>query len=111
MIWKNKTQWTYTLADQNKQETESQNLKDEMEIKGKTEELLVIQLKTCGRNMQGLSNSIKRKPDNHGHWRRRRGPSKRILQYIQQNNGRKFLKSREHYAHSGTGRLQDIKQT
>jgi hypothetical protein len=34
-------------------------LEDEMEIKGKTEELLVKQLKTCERNMQELTNSIK----------------------------------------------------
>jgi uncharacterized linocin/CFP29 family protein len=33
---------------------------DEMEIKGITEELLVKQLKTCERNMQELTNSIKR---------------------------------------------------
>jgi hypothetical protein len=31
-----------------------------MEIKGKSEELLVRQLKTCERNMQELTNSIKR---------------------------------------------------
>jgi chromosome segregation ATPase len=35
-------------------------LEDEMEIKGKTEELLVNQLKTCERNMQELTDSIKR---------------------------------------------------
>jgi hypothetical protein len=35
-------------------------LEDVMEIKGKTEELLVKQLKTCERNMQELHNSIKR---------------------------------------------------
>jgi phosphatidate phosphatase PAH1 len=34
-------------------------LEDEMEIKGKAEELLVKQLKTCERNMQKLTNSIK----------------------------------------------------
>jgi chromosome segregation ATPase len=34
-------------------------LEDEMEIKGKTEELLVKQLKTCERNMQELTDSIK----------------------------------------------------
>jgi hypothetical protein len=33
--------------------------KDEMEIKGKTEELLVKQLKICKRNMQELTDSIK----------------------------------------------------
>jgi hypothetical protein len=31
-----------------------------MEIKGKTEDLLDKQLKTCERNMQELTNSIKR---------------------------------------------------
>jgi chromosome segregation ATPase len=35
-------------------------LEDEMVIKGKTEELLVRQLKTCERNMQEFNNSIKR---------------------------------------------------
>jgi chromosome segregation ATPase len=35
-------------------------LEDEMVIKGKTEELLVKQLKTCERNMQKLTDSIKR---------------------------------------------------
>jgi chromosome segregation ATPase len=35
-------------------------LEDEAEIKGKTEELLVKQLKTCERNMQELTDSIKR---------------------------------------------------
>jgi chromosome segregation ATPase len=35
-------------------------LKDEIEIKGKTEELLIRHLKTCKRNMQELTNSIKR---------------------------------------------------
>jgi chromosome segregation ATPase len=34
-------------------------LEDEMEIKGKTEELLVKQLKSCGRKMQQLTDSIK----------------------------------------------------
>jgi hypothetical protein len=33
---------------------------DKLEIKGKTEELLVKQLKTCERNMQELTASIKR---------------------------------------------------
>jgi hypothetical protein len=35
-------------------------LEDEMVIKGKTEELLVRQLKTCERNIQEFTNSIKR---------------------------------------------------
>jgi Mg2+ and Co2+ transporter CorA len=35
-------------------------LKDKMLIKGKKEELLLRQLKTCEKNMQELTNSIKR---------------------------------------------------
>jgi chromosome segregation ATPase len=35
-------------------------LEDEMEIRGKTDELLVRQLKTCERNMQEFKDSIKR---------------------------------------------------
>jgi orotate phosphoribosyltransferase-like protein len=35
-------------------------IKDEMVIKGKTEELLVKQLKNCEKNMQELTDSIKR---------------------------------------------------
>jgi septal ring factor EnvC (AmiA/AmiB activator) len=35
-------------------------LEDEMVVKGKTEELLVKQLKTCERKMQELTDSIKR---------------------------------------------------
>jgi septal ring factor EnvC (AmiA/AmiB activator) len=35
-------------------------LEDEMVFKGKTEELLVKQLKTCERNMQELTDSVKR---------------------------------------------------
>jgi uncharacterized protein YjaZ len=44
------------------EQTENRNseLKDEMIIKGKTEELLVKQFKTCERNMQELNDSIKR---------------------------------------------------
>jgi chromosome segregation ATPase len=35
-------------------------LEDEMVIKGKTEELLIKQLKTCEKKMQELTDSIKR---------------------------------------------------
>jgi Mg2+ and Co2+ transporter CorA len=35
-------------------------LEDEMVIKGKTEELLVKQLKTCEKKMQEITDSIKR---------------------------------------------------
>jgi hypothetical protein len=47
--------------EQNKQKTDSRlsDLEDKILIKGKTEELLVKQLKTCERNIQELSYSIK----------------------------------------------------
>jgi Mg2+ and Co2+ transporter CorA len=35
-------------------------IEDDMVIKGRTEELLVQQLKTCEKKMQELTNSIKR---------------------------------------------------
>jgi hypothetical protein len=41
-------------------EDRSSELEDEMVIKGKTEELSVRQLKSCERNMQKLTNSMKR---------------------------------------------------
>jgi hypothetical protein len=47
-----------------------------MVIKGKTEELLIKQLKTCEKKMQELTDSIKRPKKDHGHRRRRRGASK-----------------------------------
>jgi predicted nuclease with TOPRIM domain len=43
-----------------KAENRISELEDEMEIKGKTEELLHKQLKTCERNIQELTNSTKR---------------------------------------------------
>jgi hypothetical protein len=44
-----------------KKQTEDRisELQDEMIIKGKTEELLVIQLETCERNVQELTDSLK----------------------------------------------------
>jgi hypothetical protein len=42
------------------------DLKDKIEIKEKTEELLGKQLKDCERNMRELTNSIKTKPENQG---------------------------------------------
>jgi phosphatidate phosphatase PAH1 len=48
---------------QNTMEVQSSRLEqaeDEMEIKGKSEELLIKQFKTCERNMKELTNSLKR---------------------------------------------------
>jgi hypothetical protein len=47
-----------TLADEQAEDRISE-FEDKMEIKGKTEELLVKQLKSCERNMQELNDSIK----------------------------------------------------
>jgi hypothetical protein len=82
-----------------------------MVIKGKIEELLVRQFKSCERNMQELTNSIKR-------------PNLRIMGIEEEeevqakgicNIFNKIIpenpKSTENYAHSGTGSLQDTKQT
>jgi hypothetical protein len=42
------------------EEDRKSELEDKMEIKGKTKELFFKQLKTCKKNMQELTNSIKR---------------------------------------------------
>jgi hypothetical protein len=55
MKQKNKTQWKATPGDYNKEMTEFQDLQIKIEIKGKIEELLIKQLKTCERNMQELT--------------------------------------------------------
>jgi hypothetical protein len=78
-----------------------------MEIEGKTKALLVKQLKTCDKNMQELTYSIKI-------------PNLRIMaieegEEVQAQgicnvfNNRKFHKSRENYAHSGIGSLENTK--
>jgi predicted nuclease with TOPRIM domain len=86
-------------------------IEDETLIKGKSKELLVRKLKTCERNMQELNDSIKR-------------PNLRIMGIEEgeevETKGNcnifnkiitKFPKSRENYAHSVIGSLQDTKQT
>jgi chromosome segregation ATPase len=61
---KNETEIQNTMeghsTGQEKAEDRISGLEDEMEIKGKTEEVLVKQLKTYERIMQELTNSIKR---------------------------------------------------
>jgi chromosome segregation ATPase len=113
---KNETEVQHTMEGHSSRLEQAKDrvskLEDEMGIKGKTEEVLLKQLKTCERNMQQLTDSIKR-PNllNHGHRKRRRGASKRTSKYIQQNNNRKFPKSRENYVHSDTGSLWEAKKT
>jgi chromosome segregation ATPase len=69
MIWKtsekkneteiqNKMEGHYSRLEQ--AEDRISELEDKMEIKGRTEEQLCKQLKTCERNMQELTDSIKR---------------------------------------------------
>jgi predicted nuclease with TOPRIM domain len=61
---KNKTELQNKMEGQSSriEQTEDRisELEDEMVIKGKTEELLVKQLKTCEKKMQELTDSIKR---------------------------------------------------
>jgi uncharacterized coiled-coil protein SlyX len=52
-----KTKWNSRIA---LTEDRISELEDEMVIKGKTEDLLVKQLKTCEKKMQELTDSIKR---------------------------------------------------
>jgi hypothetical protein len=82
-----------------------------MEIKGKTEELLVKQLKTCEKKMQEFTDSIKR-PNLRimGIEEGEEVQAKGIQNIFNKKNNRKFSKPRESYAHSGTGSLQDTKQ-
>jgi hypothetical protein len=65
---KNETETENTVEDHCSRlehaEDRVSELEDKMEIKGKTEELLVKQLKTCERNIQLHQ---KTKPENHGH--------------------------------------------
>uniref|UniRef100_A0A8C0WZK0 CBF1-interacting co-repressor CIR N-terminal domain-containing protein n=1 Tax=Castor canadensis TaxID=51338 RepID=A0A8C0WZK0_CASCN len=58
----NRTAKQNRRPSQQKEQTEDRisELKEEMVIKGKTEELLVKQLKTCEKKMQELTDSIKR---------------------------------------------------
>jgi chromosome segregation ATPase len=61
---KNETEIQNTMeghfSRQEQAEDRISELEDEIEIKGKTEELLLKQLKTCERNMQELTDSINR---------------------------------------------------
>jgi septal ring factor EnvC (AmiA/AmiB activator) len=87
-------------------------LENEMAIKGKTEELLVKQLKTCEKKMQELTDSIKRTNLRIiGIEEGEEVKAKGMCKYIQQNNNRKIPKSRENYAHSDTGNLQNTEQS
>jgi chromosome segregation ATPase len=61
---KNKTEMQNKMEGQSsileQAEDRISELEDEMVSKGKTEELLIRQLKTCERNMQECNDSIKR---------------------------------------------------
>jgi hypothetical protein len=64
LIKKNETEIEDTMKSHTSRlaqaEVRISELEDKMEIKGNTKELLVKQLKTCERNMQELTNYIKR---------------------------------------------------
>jgi hypothetical protein len=82
-----------------------------MAIKEKTEEQLVRQLKSCERNMQELTNSIKRSNLRIMRIEEEEMQAKGMCNIFNKIVAEKFPKSRENYAHSGTGSLQDTKQT
>jgi septation ring formation regulator EzrA len=79
-------------------------LEDKMEIQGKTDELLVKQLKSCDRNMQKLTNSIK-KANLRVMGIEEEETQAKGIDNIFNKISRKFHKSRESSAHSGTGNL------
>jgi chromosome segregation ATPase len=87
-------------------------LKHEMVIKGKTEELLVKQLKTCEKKMQELTDSIKR-PNlrimviEEGEEVQAKGMHNIFNKIITEN----LPNLEKNYAHSGTGSLQNTEQT
>jgi chromosome segregation ATPase len=86
-------------------------LKDEMVIKGKAEELLAKQLKTCERNMQELTDSIKRPNLRIMGIEEGKEVQAKGMHNIFKKNNRNFPKSRENNAHPGTGSLQKTKET
>jgi hypothetical protein len=112
---KNETEIQNTMEGHSRRLEQAENriseLEDEMEIKGKTEELLVKQNKTCEKNMQELTNYIKR-PNlrTKGIEEGEEVQAKEFVVYSKINN-RKFPKSTENYAHPITRGLQNTKQT
>jgi chromosome segregation ATPase len=87
-------------------------LEDKIEIKGKTEELLVKQLKTYKRNMQELTDSIKR-PNLRivDIEEREEVQAKGIHNIFNKTITENFPNLETVFAHSVTGSLQDTKQT
>jgi hypothetical protein len=82
-----------------------------MVIKGKTEELLIKQLKTCKKKMQELTDSIKRSNMcimgiEEGEEVQAKGMCNIFNKIIT-----KFPKSRERYSYTDARGLQDTKQT
>jgi chromosome segregation ATPase len=86
-------------------------VEDVMVIKGKTEELLLNQLQTCERNMQELTESIKR-PNLRimGIDKREEVQAKGICNIFNKIITENFPNLKK-TAHSGRGSLQDTKQT
>jgi hypothetical protein len=86
-------------------------LKDKIKIEGKIKEVLVKQLKSCERNMQELTNSIKRPNLKIMGIEGEEVQAKRIHNILKKNDNRKIPKSQESFAHTGTRSFQDVKQT
>jgi chromosome segregation ATPase len=86
-------------------------LEDKIEVKGNNEELLVKQLKTCKRNIQELTDSIKRTnlrimDIEEGEEIQAKRTHNIVNKIITEN-----FSNRKTNIHSGTGSLQNTKQT
>jgi hypothetical protein len=86
-------------------------LRVEMVIKRKTEELLVKQLKTRKKKMQALTDSIKRPNLRIMGIEEGKEVQAKGMHNIFNKIKQKFPKSRDNYAHTGTGSFQSTKQT
>jgi septal ring factor EnvC (AmiA/AmiB activator) len=87
-----------------------QELEDEMVIKGKTEELLVKQLKTCEKKIREFTDSIKRSNLRIMGIKKEEAKAKG-MHNIFNKIITKFPKSRERYSHTDARGLQNTKET
>jgi hypothetical protein len=86
-------------------------LEDEIKIKGKTEELLVKQLKTCEGNMQELIDFIRRPNLRIMGIEEGEEVQAKVIHNIFNKIITENFPNLESYAHSGIGSLQNTKKT
>jgi chromosome segregation ATPase len=105
----NKTEGQSSRIEQT--EDRLSELEDEMVIRGKTEELLIKQLKTCEKKMQELTDSIKRLNLRIMGIEGEEVQVKGMCNIFNKINNGKFPKSTERYSHTDARAVQDTKQT